>query len=233
VRKTLLYVLAVALLIVICHRAHAGSQQTSGTNSTALISKVRYNLNEASASFWSDTELLSYMNNGIQDIATRTRATQTTENATTADGVIEYTISTNYIGMYGIVYWTNSTKPKALSKRNPFSETSGIGKGSVVNEPAYWAESRGKVIVWPPCNGANSGKQMVIYLNERPSAISSGDAIPLPAYLDNSLEWYVTSQALYKDQRYAQAGYFKAMYQTELDRFRADLVDFGQEPKDQ
>jgi hypothetical protein len=88
-------------------------------------------------------------------------------------------------------------------------------------------------MVWPPCNGAKAGKQLVIYLNERPATIASGDNIPIPAYLENALEWYVTAQALHKDIRDSRGGYFKAMYQAEIDRFRADFIDFGQEPKDQ
>ncbi|MCK9601254.1 MAG: hypothetical protein M0R06_19600 [Sphaerochaeta sp.] len=223
-----------ALLILSCgYSAFAGSQQTTPTNSTAMITRVRSNLNEAVASFWTDAELLAWMNSGIQDIAARTRALQTVENATTADGVIEYTISTNYDGVFGVVYWSNSTNPKALARGNPFSSTTGIGRATAVNEPVYWAESRGRIMVWPPCNGAKSGKQLVIYLNERPADVSSGGNIPLPVYLENALEWFVTAQALHKDIQDSRGGYFKSMYQAEIDRFRADFIDFGQEPKDQ
>lgn len=231
IHKGLLLALLMALACV--GQAIAGSQQLTPTNSTALITKIRSNLNESIASFWTDAELLAWMNDGIKDIATKTRAMQTTENATTVDGAVEYTVSTDYIGIVGVTFWSNSTNPKALSRRNPFSETSGIGKSAAVKEPVYFADWNGKILAWPVCSGANAGKQMVIYLTARPSAIASGDNIPIPSYLDNALEWYVTAQALHKDIMDSRAGYFKAMYQAEIDRYRADFIDFGQEPKDQ
>ncbi len=222
-----------ALAFALACPAFAGSQEISSTTATEMIARVRSNLNEAVASFWTDAELLAWMNSGIQDIATRTRALQTAENATTVAGAVEYTISTDYTGIFGVVYWSSATTPKALSRGNPFSVTAGIGRAPSVNEPAYWAESRGRLMAWPPCSAANAGKQLVIYLNARPAAISYADYIPLPAYLDNALELFVTAQALHKDIRDSRAGYFKAMYQAEIDRFRADFIDFGQEPKDQ
>lgn len=224
----------VLLLVFICYAmAHAGSQQITPTNSTDMIARVRSNLNESVASFWTDAELLGWMNSGVLDIAARTRALQTTENATIWEGVIEYPIASDYIGVFGVIYWSNSTTPKALSRGNPFSLVSGLGKGTAVNEPVYWAESRGNIMVWPPCNAAKSGNQLVIYLNSRPEYIEEGDNIPLPSYLDNALELYVTSRALHKDIRDSRGAYFGAMYQSEIDRFRADYVDYGQEAKDQ
>jgi hypothetical protein len=222
-------ILSALLVVLAAGTAQAGSQQTGSTNSTGLLTRVRYVLDEPTAAFWSDAELLSWLNNGVEDIAARTKCLQASENATLRSGVVEYFVSSSYVGLTGALYY-NGSSYKALDRANPFDPSKGIGNAQNVGEPVHYADWGGKVLLWPEPGSAVDGKTVSVFYVERPSRIASGDAVPVPAYLVNALEMYVASQALYKDRQDARAAWYESKYKAEIDRYRSDYVEFSKEP---
>lgn len=200
----------------------AGSQQTTPTNSTDIIGNVRAYLNEPNEDFWLDSELLVWINDGIMDVAARTRAMQTSENATLVANTLEYSLNTNFIGVNGAMY-TNGTVYAGLKQSNPFDPETGIGSPLEGAFPAYWAEYGDAVWLWPV--GDTVSGTVIVYLVERPEAILEGDNLPVPAIYDKAITLYVVAQALFKDAQAGKGGAYLSRYEAEINRFRADYVE--------
>jgi len=86
-KKLILTILACFLIV---STAFGGSQQTSSTAASTIIVNARYYLNESSASFWSDTELLVWVNQGTMDIVGRTRCLENSEAVSLLANTVEY-----------------------------------------------------------------------------------------------------------------------------------------------
>lgn len=133
------------ILLLLAGMAYSGSQQTSSTAASTIITRARYYLNETSASFWSDTELLAWINQGTVDIGARTQCLESSESVTLAANTYEYSISGTYIDLATVVYNDSSGAKKGLTRKNPQS----VGSVRNVGEPVYWYEWAGKVGVFP------------------------------------------------------------------------------------
>jgi hypothetical protein len=133
------------VLLLIAGFVFAGSQQTSSTPASTIITRARYHVNEATASFWSDTELLAWVNQGIVDIGARTKCLESSESVTLIGNTYEYTIAGTYIDLSTVVYNDAGGAKKGLVRKNPQS----IGNVRAVGEPVFWYEWAGKVGVYP------------------------------------------------------------------------------------
>lgn len=141
-KRCFIYLFALLLFVT---SVFAGSQQTSSTAASTIIIRARYHLNEASASFWSDTELLAWVNQGIVDIGARTLCLESSESVALIANTYEYTVAGTYIDLTTVVYNDASGRKKGLLRKNPQS----IGNIRDVGEPVFWYEWAGKVGVYP------------------------------------------------------------------------------------
>lgn len=90
--------------------AFAGSQTTSTSTAATLITQVRAYLNESAASFWTDAELLQWLNDGTLDIATRTNAIETSEVKTLGLANSTYPLTSSFISVKNVVYKSYNEK---------------------------------------------------------------------------------------------------------------------------
>ena len=140
--KKLILITLACLLIV--STAFGGSQQTSSTAASTIIVNARYYLNESSASFWSDTELLVWVNQGTMDIVGRTRCLENSEAVSLLANTVEYSITGPYIDITTVLYNDYNGVKKGLVRKNPQS----IGHSRDL-EPSWWYEWNGKVGIFP------------------------------------------------------------------------------------
>ena len=138
------YLSIVLALIFAAAVVFAGSQQTSSTLASTIITNARYYLNEATASFWADAELLVWVNQGTMDIVGRTRCLESSEAVTLVPNTVEYSITGPYIDIATVVYNDANGEKKGLVRKNPQS----IGH-STDNVPTWWYEWNGKVGIFP------------------------------------------------------------------------------------
>lgn len=137
---------AVSLIILFISLVFAGSQQTSSTPASTIITNARYYLNDASSAtaFWGDTELLAWVNHGTMDIVGRTRCLESSESVTLVPNTVEYSITGPYIDISTVVYNDMNSVKKGLVRKNPQS----IGH-STDSVPTWWYEWNGKVGIFP------------------------------------------------------------------------------------
>lgn len=194
---------------------YAANQTTSSSTGTTIITKARYYLNESTASFWTDAELLAWLNDGVLDIVSRTHCLEGNETETITTGTTEYAISTAYITVKGVVY--NGVQALRKGSIEHMGDTTDVG------EPAYYFIWDNNLVIYPTPDSGASGYALTTYLVERPTAIVAGGTVAVPAQYDRALVLYIVAQALFKDEKFAKAGRFMAEYLSELDRFRVDF----------
>lgn len=196
---------------------------TSSTTAQTIITRSRYLLNEATASFWSDTELLTYVNEGQVDIATRALCIQTYDSITLASNTVEYTPSVNYIKVLG-AYYVDSAGAKYQLQEKSINESVEAYHETI---PAYYYDFGGKLGVFPPLTSATT-QYVKFFMAMKPTSVGLSDNVTVPAIYDNALIYYVCSKALLRDRQFGKAAYMMQRYNGELDRFR---IDFGGEKK--
>ena len=129
------------LLLILTVSVFAGSQETSSTPASTIITYARWYLNETSENYWEDDELLIWVNQGTMGIVARTRALESSESVTLLTNTIEYSITGPYIDLETVIYNDENGRQKGLLRKNPQS----IGSKRT-GEPTYWYEWSGKSV---------------------------------------------------------------------------------------
>jgi len=138
------YLSIILALILVASIVFAGSQQTSSTLASTIITNARYYLNEATASFWADAELLVWVNQGTMDIVGRTRCLESSEAVTLLANIVEYTVTGPYIDISTVIYTDVNGVKKGLVRKNPQS----IAHSTDI-DPTWWYEWDGKIGIFP------------------------------------------------------------------------------------
>ncbi len=208
--------------------AHAGTTQTSKTLASTIITNARYMLNETSADFWSDTELLVWLNYGVLDIVTRTRCLEAKESISLVDTQLEYPLLADYLIITSVAYKTSVGGYEGLTKIEP----SGIGENLMSLTlgsdavPAEWFEWDGKISISPLPSANVIGDTVDIHFIDKPESVLSTENISLPAIYDRALILFIISKAQIKARHLSMASQLMAQYVNELDRYR---MDFGEQ----
>ena len=216
------FAIVVFLALSLVGLVYAGPQSTSSTPASTIVTNARTYINEASAVFWSDAELLVYLNDGMVDIATRARCLEDTETISLVADQIEYAPTSTFLAITAVQYST-TTYTKGLLPGSPKEVGLAVGEDSVA-EPVYWYEWNDRVGAYPALSSVTS-ETIVLYAISLPSTLTADEDVTTPAIFDRALTLYTAAQALYKDKKFGQAGRYMAEYMEEIERFRADFYD--------
>jgi hypothetical protein len=195
-----------------------GSQRTSGATAAQTIIQARSYLNEATPNFWSDTEMLQWLNDGQRDIVSRSHCLQSQEDIDLIANQLEYTITSNYTVVKAVHYVDAEEATKGLVKGNP----SDVGNVEDVEAPVFFYDWAGSLGIYPVLSSVTTEK-ITVYLVPRLSIITSADSITIPALYDKALVFYILAQAWAKDRQMAKSAQALNQYHAELDRYRSDL----------
>jgi len=196
----------------------------SQTLASSIITRARYLLNETTAFFWSDAELLVWVNNGIEDISNKTGCIEAIEDVTLVDGQLLYSLSAEYLKVKYAVY-KDSNYYKGLN----FGSYYNVGHEEDVDEPVSWFMWKDQVGIYPVTDSDSAGKTAKLYFSARPYPVPSDAYIPIPGVYDSILVKYVVAQAFFKDGMMALGQMLMDEYQLFLDRSRVDFVDRPEE----
>jgi len=203
------------------------SQQTSGVTAQTIVDRSRVYLDESTATFWLDNQLLQWAGDGVIDIVARTKCMEAVTNVTLVTGTSCYAISPNYLSISRAVYAGDTTE----YNDNPYYELTPITKPDIghnedLGTPARWYTWNDWFYVDPiPASGA-SGNYVYLYYVERPTGITATySPVETPARYDYALTLFVVARALLKDRKFGAANMFMQEYQQELDRFRGDTKE--------
>lgn len=196
----------------------AGSQTASGKLAQAFITEARYKLNEPEAAFWTDAELLEWLNEAIVLIAAQTMCLGTSEAITLVADTFEYALTDSaYASIVAVVY--NGTL--GLYRSDPRS----LGRVDAdLTTPKYFYEWDGKVGIFP-VPAATVGNTCTVYLADIPSRVGVTDAIPLPMFYDHALVNYMVAMAWWKDSKWTRGNTYLSLFSAIVDRFRKDFSE--------
>ena len=213
--KMRILIKAIIIWLFLCPSVFAESQQASGVTAQVVIDRARYYLAGTGDSFWTDaTEMLSYVNAGIAEIADTTKCLESTEVETLQTGVTRYAISSTYFSIERAVYsgattTDDSNNFKGLTR----TDIQTIGHGADVGEPVQFYVWDDSFYVDPKPSSAVSGYTVTLYLAERPTDIALTAAVPTPAAYDDALVLFVAFRAAIKDRQWVKAAQLQALYE--------------------
>lgn len=210
---------------------------------TGMLALIRNLLNEASAGFWTDTQLYAYITDG-QDYVCDTlihftnlkRKTEPlfyhpsletaldtkTINLTAAD--VSKTFSNFSITAYRkydscFLDLNNSGSKKRAIYSNPYERLSNSGNtygNDTINKPSFYVSGT-TVYFNPACSvTTTNGIQFVYYLTF--TAVSSGQNLTLGQETHNAIMYYALYSAFMQDKDIPNATKYLTLFQTELQK---------------
>lgn len=216
---------ALLALLILSSLCYAGPQNTSSTTAATIITRARQILNEETAGFWDDTELLRWVNDGQSDIAEKALCIQTTESISLVSDTIEYTPTTSYIKVVDVWFTDSSGDIWALKKVDPGAK--GAAREELYSQsetPKCWYEFNGKVGVFPSMSSVTT-ETITVFFAQQSTDVTSAQSVVVPAIFDSCLVNYVVAMAHQKDRKYQDFQFFWQRYENELNRYRQDFIE--------
>jgi len=172
---------------------------------------ARKNLGETTASFWTNAELNTWINDAGTDIAFETKSIRTNGYITTVEDQEEYSISTDLdsalIAVAEVYFYQNATTWRRLEETNrerlKVEHPGWMSAGSGVPTQYYWSREEDLIGVYVPPDSTNAGTDyMRVYYSKAFTDLASDAAVPtLPEYLHMAMVHHVTATG------YQQRGY--------------------------
>lgn len=180
-----------------------------------LITDIRRELVEISASYWTDAELLRHINRAELDFVNRTRILEDTATLSLAQGRLDYSLPSNWLSARAVflkivnqqdgtfrwkrLYPTNLEKNSQQSPNFYNTETSNQGTPT-----RYWIWGRALWLDRAP--DAEHATTLLLFYKSKPIALTSvTSSINLDDSLSEAITAYVLWKAWAKEQEFDRA----------------------------
>jgi hypothetical protein len=166
---------------------------------------VRDRLDEATARFWTNAQLDSFINEATRDIARRGEVLQTTSDITVVGGTQEYTMPTNVVRVHRVEHEDSSSMVTPLEYRdfNNMDAVWSTQQKNVQSTRPYWFTLWGyppnlKIVLYP--TPSESGDTIRVFYYQMPAAVTTdGGTVPVPQGWEDLVVMYAEYVALRKD----------------------------------
>lgn len=205
-----------------------GDQVPSGVTAQQLLTDARGYLREPTASFYSDDQLLRWLNNAVLDVTARTKCIHTGEGIKLVSGQSEYAVVLTYLSYENVVFESHTkTAPSGASyfKGLIRGTQNNIGHTEDVLEPVYWYDFKGLIGVYPVPGSDAAGSTIYVAGVSKPPALDLTDSLTLPMIYEAPLVWYVAAQALYRNRLFNEANVLMTQYYQTIAQFREEIVN--------
>ena len=163
--------------------------------------RARKRLGETTASFWTDAELNSWIDEAGDDIAFKTKSIRTNGTLTTVTDQQEYGLASNFSTLISIIdveYYQDGTtwvKIPATSRE----ELSKLHRGwqsadSGTPQKYYWDREEDIIGFYPTPDSSNDGAYATVYYARTYTPMGADSATPtLPSFLHMAMVYYVAA----------------------------------------
>jgi len=191
------------------------------TETTATI-EVRDALNEATAVFWTDAQILKWIKEGCRIFSSKTLMVEAEDTITLVANQLSYSSSdeswiATCLEPYAAIYNDSSTTYKGLLKSNP--RKLGNVATFTAGVPKYYSLHNRKIYLWPLTTAAlvTGGSIVTILYAKYTEDIAdiSDDFQHLPLI-------YASAKCKQKDQKFAESNALMAQFYNELNFERSD-----------
>lgn len=171
-----------------------------------VLSRVRDQLVEATAAFWSDAELYRYMSDAESEINNMVECYQTSTTTTTTTGTSAYTLATNCLMVTRMKY--DGVPLKQIDKRERDAlDMPGYGGTVQSGQPTHWYRYGDTAYLWPVPADA---KDLEYDFVGQPAAITTAStAFSIPQLYHPQIQDYVLYRAFVKDQDQGRSEWHK------------------------
>jgi len=172
---------------------------------SAIRALSRKRLYEVSAAFWTDAELNTWIDNGCDDIAFRTKCIRDNGKMTTVSGTQEYTLSTTFPTLNTVLevyYLKGGTTWEKLDSttREELNKTDRGWKSALAGTPDryYWDREEDIIAFYPKPDTTNAGTDYAeVYYGVKHTPIAADDsAIDIPYQLHLAVIEFVVATGL-------------------------------------
>lgn len=194
---------------------------------TQAVTEVRYLLNEGTASFWTDTEIQGWIQQGTLDISTKSLCTTDEGTITLATGQMKYTSSDeawiSSLLKCEVVWYDFGQSMRGLQRIEP--HMMGHLQIQTAGAPRYFYEDGKRFYIWPTPSSAENGKELTAVYSKLTTDITE-----LREELQYLAIWYATSMAKAKDRKFEEAALYQQLYLNALNFERQDKHEMGTMP---
>ena len=196
---------------------------------TQVVQEVRYLLNEATASFWTDTQIISWIQQAVLDISCKTLCTTDEGTITLSHGQVKYTSADeSWIddNLRVEAMWYNfGSSMRGLQRTEPhrFGHLQVGGSSS----PRYWYEDGKRIYIWPVPTVNDDGVDLTCVYSKL-----TFDIADLREEYQQLTILYATSMAKARDRKFEEAAMYQQMYLNALNFERQDKHVMGSIPTD-
>lgn len=223
--------LTIILSLFLCFPAYAGSIDTSSSTAQTFIGIVRTDLNELTAAFWTDAELITWIDEAITEIVNQTRCLEATvEDVTLASSDYDYTLSSSFLDVEMALYDSGDDSRGIQIYALDRTNLNDIGHVVETGRPKKYALWNDQIIVWPIPDSTISGTTIHVYYIPMPSGVTTSTSpIETPAYFDPAITDYVKAKAYLKDNRINLANTFMGYFNSRIQTYLVNVVNRGVE----
>ena len=198
-------VFVTVLILLLQGSGWAGSKATSGTTAQTVIDRARVDLNEATASFWSDAAILRWTDEAVKEVVYKTRCLETgASTAVIASQSRTFSLSSiDFLDIEKVEYNSGATSGKTTIydlTRVPFGNLR-YQQEKEEGNPKNFAVWNDTIYIWPIPGSAQSGTTLYIYYVPEPSGVTATTStIETPTYFDGAILDYIKGRALERDE---------------------------------
>jgi hypothetical protein len=174
------------------------------------LAHLRLELEEAPESVWDDDAILTWYNDGADDIATQTKELKGTVTATVTAGTQAYVLATTTLDVFSVrigatVLLNEDVQSWDLHSENPLTAT---------GSPTSYALVGGSIYLRPVPKASTT---MTYFRTYTPTRMTAGtDVTPFLGRYDRIIRDYVKSRAFEQTNDYESANFAAQRYQSEV-----------------
>lgn len=196
------------------------------------VTEVRALINEATASYWTDSELQEWIKQGCLDWCEKTLLLTKDDTITLATDTYSYTTSgSSYIDSAHMV--TYAEYNNVALQRVSQEQMRGHNAMKLASDPApkYYTETWDgtdlAVLIGPTPSATYNGQTVTVEF-----AMVTDDITELPYQFQQHVFLYAASKAKNKERQYGEARLWWQQYQNNVSFARRDSAEHGQKPTD-
>jgi hypothetical protein len=181
---------------------YAYSTVTSGETAQVVMDDVRSAVNMEDSDFVEDSELITWINEGVNEIALQTQCLQGTEDIVLSGNTISYSLTTSFIrlgsvGLYDSGVEGSTERHSWVQKASPMLLPTAPKQK---DRPKYFFTFDDKVYFIPTPNSDMTGTTVTVFMTTVPSGVTvASSAIETPRIFDKALRTYVRAKVYGKE----------------------------------
>lgn len=179
---------------------------------TDVLSRVRDQLVEATAAFWTNAEIYRYMTDAEREINLLVECNIISTAATTVTSTSGYTLPADCLSVIRVTYdGVPLRKIDSRGRDRDGLDMPGYGGTPQTGQPTHYHQVNSTAYLWPVPQEAKTVRYQ--YLAQPAEVVSGSTAFTVPANFHNPIQDYVLYRTFLKDQDQGKSEWYKREFE--------------------